>query len=86
MASKFFFNQFVTIPVAPIITGIINRTLHVPHAKYIVVRICPVKMYGSSTGRAPIRVNRFEAAALPNTIRNRSHSTNPPTILTKSKQ
>jgi hypothetical protein len=24
-----------------------------------VVRICPVRMYGSSTGRAPIHVNRI---------------------------
>jgi hypothetical protein len=29
------------------------------NAKYIVVRICPVRMYGSSTGRAQIRVSRI---------------------------
>jgi hypothetical protein len=28
--------------------------------KYIVVRTCPVKMYSSSTGRAPIRVRRIK--------------------------
>jgi len=27
--------------------------------KYNTVRICPVKIYGSSTGRAPIHVNRI---------------------------
>ena len=27
--------------------------------KYIVVEICPVRIYGSSTGRAPIHVNRI---------------------------
>jgi hypothetical protein len=27
--------------------------------KYIAVRICPVRMFGSSTGRAPIHVNRM---------------------------
>jgi hypothetical protein len=26
---------------------------------YVVVRICPVRIYGSSTGRAPIHVNRI---------------------------
>jgi hypothetical protein len=25
--------------------------------KYTIVRICPVRMYGSSTGRAPIHVS-----------------------------
>ena len=27
--------------------------------KYIVVKICPVRLYGSSTGRALIHVNRI---------------------------
>ena len=27
--------------------------------KYSVVRICPVRIYGSSTGRAPIHVSRI---------------------------
>jgi hypothetical protein len=29
--------------------------------KYIVVKICPFRMYRSSTGRAPIHVNRITA-------------------------
>jgi hypothetical protein len=29
------------------------------YIKYIVVKICPVRIYGSSIGRAPIHVNRI---------------------------
>jgi hypothetical protein len=32
--------------------------------KYIIVRICPVTMYGSSTGRAPIHVSRNTVFAM----------------------
>jgi len=33
--------------------------LIIKYKKYTTVRICPVKIYGLSTGRAPIQVNRI---------------------------
>ena len=38
------------------------------YKKYVTVKICPTKTYGSSTGRAPIQVNKI---TLINIIQNR---------------
>jgi uncharacterized protein YbbK (DUF523 family) len=34
------------------------------YMKYKIVRVCPVMMYGSSTGRAPIHVNIVTSATI----------------------